>query len=120
MKILIVEDEIIFACDLKDRLESLGHEIIGIFDKGAPAIKKIEKSSPDLILMDICIRGNMDGVAVTKAINAFSQIPVVYMTAYNDDSTLEKIKSTQYYRLLFKPISTVELEDIIKELHLNN
>lgn len=120
MRILIVEDEIIFACDLRDRIETLGHEVIGIYDKGEQALKNIERSQPDLVLMDICIRGNMDGIEVTKEVNKFSKVPVVYMTAYNDDSTKQKISNTQYYRLISKPISMIDLEETINELYLRN
>lgn len=120
MRIVIVEDEIIFACDLKNRLERLGHEVIGVFDKGHTALEKIVTNHPDLVLMDICIRGNMDGIQVTKEINKFSEIPVIYMTAYNDDSTRKKIDKTNYFDIMSKPINAVALEKMIEELHLTN
>ncbi|MCG9968259.1 response regulator [Pelotomaculum terephthalicicum JT] len=108
-KILIVEDEGIEALDLQHRLTGLGYTAPDIVSTGEEAIKKAEETNPDLVLMDIMLYGEMDGVAAAKKIQARFDIPVVYVTAYADEKTLQRAKITAPYGYLVKPFREREL-----------
>ncbi len=101
-KILIVEDERIVADDLKMSLERLGYKVSGIVSNGEEAIKKAEKLQPDLVLMDIVLRG-MDGIEAARMIRTRFNIPVIYLTAYADRETLEQAKITEPFGYITKP-----------------
>lgn len=107
--ILIVEDERIIAEDLKDCLENLGYVVIGIVDTGEKAIKKVAETSPDLVLMDIRLKGNIDGIEAAEKIWDFFQIPVIYTTGHSDKNTLERAKETLPFGYLLKPFEEKEL-----------
>ncbi|MGZ7050315.1 MAG: response regulator, partial [Methanobacterium sp.] len=83
-KILIVEDEAITAMDLESILQKLGYEVVSIASTGEEAIQKSEELEPDLVLMDIVLKGQMDGISATKEIQSCYDIPVIYLTAYSD------------------------------------
>ena len=85
IKILIVEDEIITAKALKQRLENMNHSVVGIVGNGEDAIQKAGETSPDIILMDIVLKGNMDGIETAKKIMNIYNIPIIYLTSYYDD-----------------------------------
>ncbi|NSW95845.1 MAG: PAS domain S-box protein, partial [Bacteroidales bacterium] len=108
-KILIVEDEGIEALDLQYRLISLGYTAPDIISTGEEAVKKTEETSPDLVLMDIMLPGEMDGVAAAEQIRDRFDIPVIYITAYADDDTLQRAKITEPYGFLVKPFREKEL-----------
>ncbi|MHB8127069.1 MAG: response regulator [Desulfitobacteriaceae bacterium] len=108
-KILIVEDEGIEALDLQYRLISLGYSAPDIVATGKEAVKKAEETSPDLVLMDIMLPGEMDGVAAAEQIRDRLGIPVIYITAYADDDTLQRAKITEPYGYLVKPFREKEL-----------
>lgn len=108
-RILIVEDEGIEALDMQHRLISLGYTAPDIVSTGEEAVKKTEETSPDLVLMDIMLHGEMDGVAVAEQIQARFDIPVIYITAYADEDTLHRAKITEPYGYLVKPFREREL-----------
>ncbi len=109
-KILIVEDEIITALDVKKSLEKLGFEVLSIEDTGKNAISKIEELKPDLVLMDVILKGEMDGIETTELIKNRFDIPVVYLTAYSDEKTFERAKLTEPYGFIVKPAGIYELK----------
>ena len=113
-KILIVEDEIIIAEDLQRKLKSMEYDIIGIASSGEEAIKKIKENNPDLILMDIVIHGMMDGIETAAQIHSLFDIPVVYLTAYADEKTLQRAKITEPFGYLIKPFKERELQITIE------
>lgn len=113
-KILIVEDELIVAENIARRLKQQGYEVVGIVDSGEAAIHEAVKTQPDLILMDIMLQGAIDGVQATFAINAQLRLPVIYMTAYADDATLERAKITEPYGYLVKPFKPHDLKTSIE------
>jgi len=113
-KILIVEDEIIIAEDLERKLKSMEYDIIGIASSGEEAIKKIKENNPDLVLMDIVIHGMMDGIETAAQIHSLFDIPVVYLTAYADEKTLERAKITEPFGYLIKPFKERELQITIE------
>jgi two-component system, response regulator PdtaR len=108
-KIFIVEDEPIVAMMLEDTLAQLGYEVAGTATNGNDAIRKIGETHPDLILMDIRIEGEMDGIETAEKVTSLYQLPVVYLTAHSDEKTLERAMATQPHGYLLKPFRTREL-----------
>jgi len=108
-KILIVEDEAIIAEEIRGRLQNLGYEVTDSLRKGEAVLQSVEDNPPDLVLMDIVLRGKMDGVQATCAIKAHHNIPVVYLTAYADTQTIQRAKSSGASGYLIKPIREKEL-----------
>ena len=113
-KIFIVEDESIVAMTLEDTLGQLGYEVAGTASNGKDAIEKIGETHPDLILMDIRIEGEMDGIETAEKVTALYNIPVVYLTAHADEKTLERAMTTQPHGYLLKPFRTRELYSTIE------
>ena len=114
INILIVEDELLIAKNLSHKLESLGYQIVGIVSSGADAIQRAGEMEPDLILMDIVIKGDMDGIETAVIINQKFDIPIIYTTAYADDETLQRAENTGSYGYLLKPFKQRELHATIK------
>ncbi|MGF7118474.1 PAS domain S-box protein [Methanobacterium oryzae] len=104
-KILIVEDEAITAIDVKNTLESMDFEVVSVVFSGEEAIKKAEELKPDLIIMDIHLKGEIDGIEAAKKIMTFFDIPVIYLTAYSDKKTFQRAKLTEPYGFITKPFS---------------
>jgi 1,2-diacylglycerol 3-beta-glucosyltransferase len=112
-RILIVEDEIITAMDLAAELEEMGYLVVDTVGTGYETIRKSELFRPDLILMDIVLSGELDGIEVAKQLHDLD-IPVVYLSAYTDDATVEKAKKTFPYGYLPKPYQIDELYSTIE------
>ena len=108
-RIMIVEDEAIVSLDIQGRLQSLGYEVTGVAASGAQALKLVEESSPDLILMDIMLEGDMDGIDAAAIINKNHDIPIIYLTAYADNDTLKRAKITEPFGYIIKPFEDREL-----------
>ncbi len=108
-KILIVEDEGIEALDLQQRLIHLGYSVPDIASTGEEAVKIAETTLPDLVLMDIMLPGEIDGVTAAEQIQARFDIPIIYITAYADDDTLHRAKITEPYGYIVKPFKEREL-----------
>jgi 1,2-diacylglycerol 3-beta-glucosyltransferase len=102
-RILIVEDEMITAMDEQQCLESLGYEVIGIVSSGEEAIKLTEKERPDLVLMDITLEGEMDGVQAAWKIRDAFNIPVVFVTAHGDKAIYEAATENALSGYIIKP-----------------
>jgi PAS domain S-box-containing protein len=113
-RILVVEDERIVAEDIQDILRSLGHSVCGVASSGEEAVEKAGETRPDLVLMDIMLDGTMDGVEAAEQISAPLDIPVVYLTAYADDSTLERAKLTSPYGYVLKPFEERDVHSAIE------
>ena len=113
-KILIVEDENIVAKDIQNTLKSLGYLVAGVAASGEEAIQKTGETRPDLVLMDIMLRGYQDGVEAAQTILAQHNIPVIYLTAYTDDKTLQRAKITEPYGYILKPFEERELHIAIE------
>ncbi len=108
--IVIVEDQALVAEALKMTLEHWGYEVLGIALSGAEAIELIESSRPGLVLMDIMLQGDMDGIEAASIIGERFGVPAVYLTANSDPSTIERIRSTHSYGYLLKPYKDRELQ----------
>lgn len=114
IKIQIVEDESIFAMDLVSQLKSMDFSVISITDSGEKAIKEVEKEKPDLILMDIRLKGDIDGIETAQRIQSSKNIPIVFLTAYADEKTLKRAKIIEPFGYLLKPINKRELKAVIE------
>jgi CheY-like chemotaxis protein len=112
--IFIVEDEAIVANDIKETLISLGYRAAGIAKSGEIALEKIKDSHPDLVLMDIHLAGEMDGVDTAGKVHVLYDIPVIYLTAYADKILLERAKITEPYGYVVKPYDERELHSVIE------
>lgn len=108
-RILIVEDEIIIAREIEARLETLGYDVVGIASTGEQAISLTEQTQPQLILMDIVLKGEIDGIETSVEIRRRWSLPIIYLTAYTDKTTLERAKATEPYGYIVKPLSEREL-----------
>jgi len=102
-KVLIVEDERVVAKALVEHLTDLRYQVIGSVESGERAIEMAAESSPDVVLMDIRLAGKITGVEAAKRIWERSQIPVIFLTAYSDQKTLERVKTTESYGYIVKP-----------------
>lgn len=113
-RILVVEDEAIVALDIKSRLKRMGYAVAGICPTGEEALDKAGKLKPDLILMDIMLGEDMDGIEAAGLIGENYGIPVVYLTAYADQATLERAKITNPFGYIIKPFEDRELQTTIE------
>jgi PAS domain S-box-containing protein len=106
---MVVEDEGIVAMDIRNSLEAMGYDICAAASSGEEALLKADETRPDLVLMDIVLKGEMDGIAAAGLIGGRFHIPVVYLTAYADDDTLQRAKITTPYGYITKPFTDREL-----------
>ena len=115
-KILIVEDEGIVAFNLQQRLQHMGYQVAGVAESGRECLSLVDAQRPDLVLMDIHIKGEMDGIDVADALGQLPRgaVPVIYLTAYSEDATLERARQTHPYGYLIKPFSERELHATIQ------
>jgi PAS domain S-box-containing protein len=113
-RILIVEDENIVAVDIQDRLEHLGYKVIGHAVSGEDAIRLAHEAKPDIVLMDIMLKGKMDGIEAAESIRRDPDIPVVFLTAYADQKTLQRAKITEPYGYILKPFEEREIHSTIE------
>ena len=113
-KILIVEDEILVATDIQESLESLGYTVQGIADTALKAIEAVEKELPDLILMDINLKGELTGIDAAKAISKNNDVPIIYLTANADLDTVNRAKVALPYGYIIKPFTDKDLQTNIE------
>jgi glycosyltransferase involved in cell wall biosynthesis/CheY-like chemotaxis protein len=108
-KILVVEDEIIVAMEMKHHLESMGYSVVGVAATGEEAIEVALEKNPDVILMDIMLKGNMDGVEAAKKINSNQDTHIIYTTGFSDKELLKRAKVTEPHGYILKPLNTDEV-----------
>jgi DNA-binding LytR/AlgR family response regulator len=114
LNIFIVEDESIVAKDIQNSLVKLGYNVVGSANNGKDAIEKITELMPDLVLMDIMIKGGMTGIEVSEKIKETMNIPVIFLTAYADEGTLSRAKITEPYGYILKPFKEIDLHSTIE------
>ena len=112
-RVLIVEDEALIALDLKRRLTRMGLEVTGVADNRDDAVAICSATKPDLVLMDICIRGPLDGVATAHDVNKIRDVPIIFLTAYADDGTVRRAAEAAPYGYLLKPFDDKTLSATI-------
>src|SRR5574341_995615 len=109
-RVLVVEDERIVAEDIRRSLQNMGYTVTSVANSGDMAIKKVEEGKPDLVLMDIVLKGKMDGIEAANHIRSRFNIPIVYLTAYSDEKILERAKITQPFGYIIKPFRERDLK----------
>ncbi len=115
IKILIVEDEIIVAMEIEFALQSSGFNVVGKASNSQKALELAEKFLPDVILMDINIKGNSNGIETALDIFKFHKPAVIFVSAYSDKETMDKLKKVQPHFYLSKPYTHSELKEKIAE-----
>jgi PAS domain S-box-containing protein/putative nucleotidyltransferase with HDIG domain len=113
-KILVVEDESIVARDIRNMLLGLGYEVTAVVSGAKIAVQKAEETRPDLVLMDVMLQGEVTGVNAAEHIYTKFSIPVVYLTAYADSSTVQRAKKTEPFGYIIKPFEERELQTTIE------
>ncbi len=120
-KILVVEDEVIVAEDIVQTLKSLGYEVHGYVTSGEEAISNVKDETPDIILMDIRLSGELDGIETAEKINEKFNIPIVYLTAYSGTHILDRAKISRPYGYIVKPFDEINLYTTIEiAIHKHN
>lgn len=109
LKVLIVEDEVIVSTLIEDTLENYGYTVVGKATNGEDAIRITDETKPEIILMDIYLEGEMDGIMAAEKISEKHDIPIVYLTAYSDRDTIERAIKTKPFGYMIKPFTPVEL-----------
>jgi signal transduction histidine kinase len=112
-RILVVEDEAITALDIKTRLIMAGYSVSGVAKSGKDAVRLADSALPDLVLMDVQLRDDMDGIEAAEIIRRDLDIPIIYLTAYADDDTLQRAKLTEPFGYLLKPFEERELHSAV-------
>lgn len=112
--ILIVEDEMIIAMEIAAIIKRMGHAVVGTAMTGQDAISLAELRHPDIVLMDIFLKGMMDGITAAEIIFQTYRIPVIYITANSDLNTLERAMKTRPFGYLTKPVNAGELQTAIE------
>ncbi|MCX6559608.1 MAG: response regulator [Candidatus Aminicenantes bacterium] len=114
IKILVVEDESLVAKDIHNMLRGQGYDVVGVLSTGEEALQAVRTSPPDLVLMDIVLKGEIDGIAAAETIWEEYGIPVIYLTAYADETTLARAKITEPFGYILKPFDERELQTTIE------
>lgn len=113
-QVLIVEDDVIIAMDLESRMKKLGYGVTGIVSYGEQAIEKVKENAPDVVLMDIVLKGEMDGIEAAEEIRTQYDIPVIFLTAFADKDRLKRAKLTYPFGFIIKPFQDKDLEVTIE------
>lgn len=118
--IMVVEDEGVVSIDIQNMLRNAGYEIAAVAFRGEDAVKKAAESNPDLVLMDIGLKGELDGIEAARKIRDNLQIPVVFLTGFADDATMTRAQEINPSGFIIKPISEEELKNTLDEILKKN
>jgi len=118
VKILIVEDEMIIAANISLQLSKLGYEVTGMVSHGEKALLHIKQNQPDIVLLDIHLKGKLDGIETAQAMQKDYDIPIIYLTANADESNFNRAKATNPHAFISKPFKKLDLQRAI-ELTIN-
>ncbi len=120
-RVLIVEDDMLLSMVEERLIKKLGYEVIGKVTKGADAVDKAAELNPDIIVMDISLKGDMDGIETVERIRESSDVPVIYLSGSGDRYSLERAKKTGFTDYLIKPVTSGDLkEPLHAALHQKN
>ena len=114
-KMLVIEDDSIMGMEMKEVLEGFGYEVSDIVSSGEAAIKAVKLYRPDLVLMDIRLKGDMSGIEAARKMRAFTAAPITFLTGYRNDGTIREVKDIPGTYLLTKPIDFDKLDNTLKE-----
>ncbi|HDJ23517.1 MAG: response regulator [Candidatus Aminicenantes bacterium] len=112
-KILIVEDESIVALDIASLVKEMGYEVCGLVYSGEEALKVAERTSPDIILLDIGLPGEVDGLTVAEQLKEKHQVAIVFLTGYTDETIETRLRSLQPLGILTKPVDDIAMKEIL-------
>jgi DNA-binding NarL/FixJ family response regulator len=112
--IVLVEDEQIVSMDIKDMVEEANYSVTATAENAENALEILDENDADIVLMDIRLPGEMDGINATEIIKEKHDIPVVYLTAYSDEKTLKRAQATQPAGFLVKPVTGADLQTTIE------
>lgn len=116
IKIQIVEDEVIVAQCLKMELESIGYEVCSLVASGESAIIEAKEKNPQVILMDINLSGQKDGIEVAKEITEFMKIPIIFMTGYSERNLYDRAQKQNPAAYLEKPVEIYDLQSVLESI----
>jgi CheY-like chemotaxis protein len=114
IKILVVEDEMIIGAKISMQLTTLGYEVTGILPSGEEAILHVQENKPDIILLDINLKGKLDGIETAAQIQQQNNIPIIYLTANADEATFNRAKHTRPAAFISKPFKQLDLQRAIE------
>jgi DNA-binding LytR/AlgR family response regulator len=114
VKLLIVEDDMLIAARISLQLTNLGYEVTGIVPRGEEAIRHVAENRPDIVLLDIHLRGKLDGIETARVMQETADIPVIYVTANADEATFNRAKDTRPHAFIAKPIKNIDLQRAIE------
>ena len=114
IKILIVEDEMIIGANIALQLTSLGYDVLGIIPRAEEVLPKIRQTLPDILLLDIYLKGDLDGIELAHIIQKEFKIPIIYLTANADDAHFNRAKTTNPYAFISKPFKKLDLQHAIE------
>ncbi|MCW8944075.1 MAG: response regulator, partial [Sedimenticola sp.] len=112
-RILVVEDDLLMGQDISLKLQRLGYEVVAVVASSEAALEAVADTQPDLILMDIILDGEVDGIETAARINQSSTIPIIYLTAYDDDDFIKRASITEPYGYVLKPYTARELHAVV-------
>jgi CheY-like chemotaxis protein len=115
-RVLIAEDERLVARDLERRLRGLGYTVVALVSTGPEAVDQALEQQPDMVLMDIRLRGQMDGIEAVASIRKQLDVRTIYMTAYSDEATLARAQATEPDAFLDKPFSNRSLQQTLQQI----
>lgn len=110
-RVLIVEDDLLLSMVEERLIGQLGFDVVGKIDNGSEAIEKTEELNPDIIVMDVSLKGEMDGIETMQMIRKKSEVPVIYLSGSGDRYSFERAKKTGFIDYLTKPVTSSDLED---------
>jgi CheY-like chemotaxis protein len=113
IRILVAEDERIIAMDLKQTLQRLGYSVTSVVNTAVDVIQKVEVEKPDVVLMDIMLDSLLDGIEAAHIISYKYKVPIIYVTAFNDEKTLNRARATHPFDYIIKPYDEVKLKEKI-------
>jgi len=114
IKILVVEDEMIIGANISIQLTELGYEVTGVLPRGEEVLNHAKENRPDIIILDINLKGKMDGIETAALVEQHFQIPVIYLTANSDDATFNRAKTTRPAAFIAKPFKQLDLKRAIE------
>lgn len=113
---MIVEDEEIVAFDLRQTLQKLGYEVASQASTGVDAIEKADQVKPDVILMDIRLKNELDGIDTAHIISLKHKVPIIYLTSFNNEEIRKRVQATSPYAFLLKPFDEDKLKTAIENI----
>ena len=113
VRLLIVEDDMIIAANISLQLTSLGYEVTGIVPRGEEAIRHVQDNPPDIVLLDVNLKGNLDGIETARQMQQHGPMPIIYLTANADEATFSRAKATHPHAFITKPFRQIDLERAI-------